>query len=54
MPYWRLAEQLFNWLPLHSCLKRVREDQPDETSTSQRVRDNFSHIRPIEYICQYV
>ena len=39
MPYWRLAEQLFNWLPLHSCLKRVREDQPDETTRFTRHRE---------------
>ena len=28
-------------------LKRVRDNQPDETSTWQRVHDNFNHIRSL-------
>ena len=35
-------------------MKRVRDNQPDEMGTWQRVRDNFSHMRPLKYICHYV
>ena len=37
-----------------SQMKRVRDNQPDETSTWQRVRDSFSHMRPLKYIYHYV
>ena len=35
-------------------MKQVRDNQPDETSTGQQVRDYLRHMRSLKYIYHYV
>ena len=35
-------------------MKQVRDNQPDETSTGQQLRDYLRHMRSLKYIYHYV